>query len=284
MTKISEIQKRDGSVVPFEKSKVEQAIFKAARSVGGKDRIEAKKLSDSVLLEMEKQLEGIPTVEQVQDIVEKVLIEAGHAKTTKAYIVYRQKRAESRKEKAQVLEKTFLDEVDKRFDINALKVLKARYLKKDENGKLIENPKQLFTRVATHLGIPEIFYDENIYDINAKQKVFEIEDFNASEYGNKFSIGKFKFNEFHMDGLRRIYERYNQEKKMKVSWSQFLELLGQGYFSSYEANVEEFYSLMVEKKFMPNTPAIANFGNSLGMGSACFVWLFVCPGWVGSRW
>ncbi|MCH7697126.1 MAG: hypothetical protein IIB73_12750, partial [Proteobacteria bacterium] len=53
--------------------------------------------------------------------------------------------------------------------------------------------------------------------------------------------------------------------------SELLELLEEGYFASYEKNIEELYSLMVTKKFMPNTPAIANFGNSLGMGSACFV-------------
>ena len=256
--------------MPFEESKIANAIFKAARSVGGKDMDQARKLANIVTKEL-KQIEGIPTVEHVQDTVEKVLIEAGHAKTAKAYIVYRQKRAELREQKMRVLEKDYLDEVDKRFDINALRVLKSRYLKKDEKGKLIETPKQLFTRIAIHSAIPDIFYDEKIYDINAKQNTFELEKFNAAEYDDKISIGRYKLNQYHMDGVRRIYERYNKEKKIKVSWSQFLELLKKGYFSNYEKSIEEFYSLMVERKFMPNTPAIANFGNSLGMGSACFV-------------
>ena len=271
ISRISEIKKRDGSVVEFDRSKIANAIFKAARSVGGQDREEADNLADKVIGELEKETEGIPTVEQLQDLVEKVLIEAGHAKTAKAYIVYRQKRAEAREEKMRVLEKDYLDEVDKRFDVNALRVLKARYLKKDEKGKLIETPKQLFTRVSTHLGIPEIFYDEKVFDINERQNVFEIEEFNKEEHDNKLSIGKYKLNQYHMEGVRRLYERYNKQKKMKVSWSQFLELLEQGYFNKYEKNIDEFYNLMVEKKFMPNTPAIANFGNSLGMGSACFV-------------
>ncbi|MBI2208446.1 adenosylcobalamin-dependent ribonucleoside-diphosphate reductase [Candidatus Woesearchaeota archaeon] len=269
-SKISEIKKRDGSVAAFDSSKIANAIFKAARSVGGQDRNEADKLADKVVKELEKETEGIPTVEQLQDLVEKVLIEAGHAKTAKAYIVYRQKRAEAREEKMRVLEKDYLDDVDKRFDVNALRVLKARYLKKDDKGKLIETPKQLFTRISTHLGIPEIFYDEKVFDINEKQNVFEIEEFNKEEQDNKVSIGKYKLNQYHMEGVRRLYERYNKQKKMKVSWSQFLELLEQGYFNNYERNIDEFYSLMVEKRFMPNTPAIANFGNSLGMGSACF--------------
>jgi ribonucleoside-diphosphate reductase alpha chain len=168
-----------------------------------------------------------------------------------------------------VLEKDYLDEVDKRFDVNALRVLKSRYLKKDDKGKLTETPKQLFTRVAVHSAIPDIFYDEQIYDIHGKQNTYEIANFNPED--DKFSIGKFKLNQFHMDGIRRIYERYNKDRKMMVSWSQFLELLGQKYFDKYEKNIEDFYNVMVEKKFMPNTPAIANFGNSLGMGSACFV-------------
>ncbi|MAE42530.1 ribonucleoside-diphosphate reductase [Candidatus Woesearchaeota archaeon] len=268
---ISEIKKRDGSVVEFEKSKIANAILKAAGSIGGQNKEEAEKLADGVVKELEKQAEGIPTVEQLQDLVEKILIETGHVKTAKAYIVYRQKRAEQRKEKMKVLEKDYLDEVDKRFDVNALRVLKSRYLRRDEKGKLIEDPKQLFTRVAVHLGIPEIFYDEQVYDVNSNQNVFEIGDFNPAEYGNKFSIGKYKLNRYHMEGMRRVYERYNKEKKMKVSWSQFLELLEQGHFKEYEKFVEEYYNLMVERKFMPNTPAIANFGNSLGMGSACFV-------------
>ncbi|MBI2651450.1 ribonucleoside-diphosphate reductase, adenosylcobalamin-dependent [Candidatus Woesearchaeota archaeon] len=268
---ISEIRKRDGSIVPFEKSKIVNAILKAAISVGGKNREEAEKITDVVIEELEKNLEGIPTVEHVQDTIEKVLIELGHAKTAKAYIVYRQKRAELREQKMRLLEKDFLDDVDKNFDLNALRVLKARYLKKDEKGKLIETPKQLFTRVAIHAALPDIFYDEKVYDISSKQNSFELPDFNQAEFDNKFSIGKYKLNQYHMEGIRRIYGRYNKEKNMKVSWSQFLDLLNNNYFNKYEKAIDDFYGLMVEKKFMPNTPAIANFGNSLGMGSACFV-------------
>src|SRR3989338_11200308 len=231
MAKISEIKKRDGSVVSFEESKIANAIYKAASSVGGKDLEEAKRIAARVLKELESEVEGIPTVEQVQDMVEKVLIELGHAKTAKAFIVYRQKRAELREQKMKLLEKDYLDDVDKEFDLNALKVLKARYLKKDENGKLIETPKQLFTRVAVHSAIPDIFYDNKLYDINAGQNTFELDGFSAAEHENKFSVGKYKLNQYHIEGVRRIYERHNKDKKMKVYWSQFLELLEDGYFN-----------------------------------------------------
>ena len=269
--RISEVKKRDGSVAPFEEAKIANAIFKAARSVGGKDVEAANKLASQVTKHLEKECEGIPTVEQVQDTVEKVLIEAGHAATAKAYIVYRQKRAELREQKMKVLEKDYLDEVDKKFDLNALRVLKARYLKKNEKGKLIETPKELFTRVAVHCALPDIFYDEKVYDITSSHNTFEIGEFDQEEFDNKFSIGKYKLNQYHMEGVRRLYGRYNKDKKMKVSWSQFLELLEDGYFNKYEKGIDDFYNLTVDRKFMPNTPAIANAGNSLGMLSACFV-------------
>ena len=69
LQKISEIKKRDGSVVKFERNKIATAIFKAARSVSGKDRNEAEKLADKVIKQLEK-IEGIPTVEQLQDLLE----------------------------------------------------------------------------------------------------------------------------------------------------------------------------------------------------------------------
>jgi ribonucleoside-diphosphate reductase alpha chain len=271
MAGISKIRKRDGNIVEFEKSKIENAIFKAARAVGGKDREETAKLAEEVARETEKLGKEVPTVEELQDIVEKVLIKEGHAKTAKAYIVYRQERYELRKQKILVLEKDNLDEVDKRFDLNALRVLKSRYLRKNEDGKLIETPKQLFTRVATHTALADLFYDEKVFDLNAKSPVFETEDMKFEDFGEKFSIGKYKLNRYHLEGLKRIYDRFNRQKQIKVSWSQFLDLIKDKYFDKYEKNIDEFFELMTRRKFLPNTPAIANFGNPLGMGSACFV-------------
>lgn len=97
---ISRVQKRNGDIVDFDLVKIEEAIFKAAKSVGGKDRNETIRLSNMV----EKILNeaygvGIPNVEDIQDIVEKVLIEEGHAKTAKAYILYRNKHEELREVK-----------------------------------------------------------------------------------------------------------------------------------------------------------------------------------------
>ncbi|MEM4255081.1 MAG: ribonucleoside triphosphate reductase [Candidatus Norongarragalinales archaeon] len=89
------IIKRDGTQVPFNKEKIANAIFKAAKAVGGSDFREARKIADVVVELLAKESET-PTVEHVQNLVEKTLIERGHAKTAKAYILYRDQHARIR--------------------------------------------------------------------------------------------------------------------------------------------------------------------------------------------
>lgn len=270
---IKQIKKRDGSVVDFDKGKITNAIFKAARAAGGKDKETAERLASLVIEVLEKKLSkgAVPAVEEVQDMVEKILIEEGHAKTAKGYILYRQQRALIRKEKAAVLEKEEIDEVDKRFDVNALRVLKSRYLRKDETGKLVETPKQLFTRIAVHVTIPELFYDQAVWSVKGGEPLHTEEAFEAAKNDGHFSIGKYKLNQYHLEALKRLYDRHNKNGNMKVYFGEFLKLLKNGYFNKYEPLADQFFDLMAYRKFLPNTPAIANFGAMLGMGSACFV-------------
>lgn len=102
MAKITEVKKRDGRCVPFDEKKIADAIFSAARAVGGEDRALANDLSGVVRLFMEKRfVNEAPSIEDIQDMVEKVLIETGHARTAKAYILYRNKRRDLR-ERTQV--------------------------------------------------------------------------------------------------------------------------------------------------------------------------------------
>ncbi len=95
---ITKIKKRDGRVVEFVPERVTKAIYKAAKSIGGTDDNTAVDLARKVItvLEYKYDLHEVPTVEDIQDIVERVLIKSGHAKTAKAYIIYRQQRAEMR--------------------------------------------------------------------------------------------------------------------------------------------------------------------------------------------
>jgi ribonucleoside-diphosphate reductase alpha chain len=272
-SRITQIRKREGHIVQFNKEKITNAIYRAITATGGRDHALAESLSNGVveILDEKYGSDAIPAVEDVQDVVERVLVENGQAKVAKNYIIYRQKRAELRREKQRVLEKEVIDEVDKLFDLNALKVLKARYLKKDETGKLIETPKQLFTRIAVHSSLPDLFYDPMIYDLNKKQNTHDSESFDPLQYNERVSIGKYVLNRYHLEALKRMYDRFNRDGAMRVSWSNFLEKLRAGEFNKFQKSIDAFYALMVTRKFMPNTPAIANFGNVLGMGSACFV-------------
>jgi ribonucleoside-triphosphate reductase (formate) len=95
---VLKIRKRDGSVVNFHKEKIAEAIWKAARAVGGKDKEKANKISDMVLERINELYGeyGIPEVEEVQDVVEKILIKQGHDQVAKAYILYRKSRDELR--------------------------------------------------------------------------------------------------------------------------------------------------------------------------------------------
>jgi ribonucleoside-diphosphate reductase alpha chain len=271
--KLTQIKKRDGRVVPFDQEKITNAIYKAIVATGGRDRALAESLSKRVveILDEKYGAEIIPAVEDVQDVVERALVENGQARVAKAYIIYRQQRAEIRSEKQKVLEKDSIDEVDKAFDLNALRVLKARYLKKDESGKLIETPKQLFTRIAVHAALPDLLYDMEIYDITKKQPRHTEENFDPELFHDKVSIGKYALNRYHLQALKRMYDRFNRNGEARTTWEAFFEMLKSGRFNKYEESIDKFYGIMVTRKFMPNTPAIANFGNVLGMGSACFV-------------
>lgn len=96
-TTIQYVVKRDGRRVPFNEKKIAEAIFKAAQAVGGDDRSLAEELAAVVAVFLERKFkEQNPGIEDIQDTVEKVLIETGHAKTAKAYILYRDKRARIR--------------------------------------------------------------------------------------------------------------------------------------------------------------------------------------------
>ena len=125
---IKSIIKRNGQEVNFNINKIAAAIFKAAESVGGKNEQLASSLAQKVILELRKKLPGkTPTVDNVQDLVEKVLIEEGHAKTAKAYILYRYKKKEQRERRELIMGKESSDE-NLLFSDEALKILERRYL------------------------------------------------------------------------------------------------------------------------------------------------------------
>lgn len=91
------IKKRDGRVVPFDSSKITSALAKAGQATGEFEDREAKKLTLRVLtLAHELRLGPVPEVEEIQDIVERVLLDSPYYKTAKAYILYREQHAQIR--------------------------------------------------------------------------------------------------------------------------------------------------------------------------------------------
>jgi len=195
---IAKIKKRDGSIVEFDQNKITIAIGKAIAAVNAKNGHVAEKLSGEVVDILEKRFAGkIPGVEDVQNIVEEVLIRYGYSDVAKAYILYRQKRAEIREAKR------FLGVTDDlKLGVNAVQVLKRRYLLKDEESRVIETPSQMFRRVARAIAAVDLQYDR-------KADLKKTED--------------------------------------------------------------EFYRLMANLEFLPNSPTLMNAGTDIGQLSACFV-------------
>lgn len=153
---ILEIKKRSGRIVAFELKKIARAIHKALLAAKEKDGQIAEELAQKVVLRLGKRYAGkIPGVENVQDIVEETLIKEGYAKAAKAFILYRQKRAEVRATK-----KFFGIEDELKLTVNAARVLEKRYLLKDETGNIIETPSQMFRRVAKEIAAVDSLYDK----------------------------------------------------------------------------------------------------------------------------
>lgn len=92
------VRKRDGRLVDFNKEHIVGVIWKAAQAVGGTNRERAETLAALVIEDLVQRFgdEGVPTVEEIQDAVERILIEEGHARTAKAFILYRKQHNEMR--------------------------------------------------------------------------------------------------------------------------------------------------------------------------------------------
>ena len=279
---IMNIKKRDGRVVSFTHSKISNAIYKALVVTGKADYPLAEKLANNVVQKMVQSGYGasgkvaVASVEDVQDIVESILIEESLSETAKAYILYRHERRKVRDEKMRVLNKKVLDEVDKVFDINSLRVLAARYLLRDNNGEIIEGPKQMFERVAILVALADILHDSQLFNLAGghNQNIEEAEKYYAKidDFDLKLKIGDYYYlNKYHFECLIRHYVSLAKMGCMKVGFKELLRMMAENKLSVYEERIKEYYNLMVSRDFLPNTPTLMNAGARLGQLSACFV-------------
>jgi ribonucleoside-diphosphate reductase alpha chain len=148
------IRKRDGRVVEFDSSRIANAIGKAFTALRIEDARAVSKLAAKVMgIAQQRFNSAIPGVEDIQNLVEEVLIDAGYAEVARTYILYRQKRSEIREAKK------YLGVADDlKLSVSATEVLKKRYLRRDEKGLVAETPGEMFARVADHVSKAETKY------------------------------------------------------------------------------------------------------------------------------
>ena len=157
---IATVRKRSGELVSFDAEKITIAIEKAMRTLDIRNRKKAEALTHDIVFLLEENStafrDGIPSIEQIQDTVEEIL-ERHDERVFKAYSLYRRSRGIARE-----IKEYFEIHDDLKLDVNALKVLQERYLLKDEDGKIVETPTQLFRRVAKAIAAQDIKYGSDV--------------------------------------------------------------------------------------------------------------------------
>lgn len=153
---ITKIRKRDGRIVEFNPERIRNAIHKAFVAVKLEDGEKAERLTREVVRLLEERFrEKIPSVEDAQDAVIEVLRKNGFDEVAAEYQAYRKRKEEIRRLRAQ------LGIEEPKLTVNALEVLKRRYLLKDENERIIETPAQMFRRVARAIAKVDRRYGED---------------------------------------------------------------------------------------------------------------------------
>lgn len=142
---IYKVQKRNGSISDFSIEKINKAIKSAIDAIGKKDTVAAEILAADVNRELEERYEdSIPTVENIQDVVEDILIQYGYTEVAKAYILYREKRNESREDRNVVVEvddtiSEYLDKLDWRVNANSNQGYSLGGMILNSSGKITAN-------------------------------------------------------------------------------------------------------------------------------------------------
>jgi ribonucleoside-diphosphate reductase alpha chain len=153
---LSKIKKRDGSLVDFDAERIKDAVHKAFLAVELGDGEKAETVTTKVVRLLERKFpHATPSVEDAQDAVVKVLHDEGYAKVATEYEDFRKKKEELRALREKI-------GYEPKLTVNAMEVLKARYLLRDEQENIVEKPTQLFGRVAKAIAKADAKYGDNV--------------------------------------------------------------------------------------------------------------------------
>ncbi|MEM1588141.1 MAG: ribonucleotide reductase N-terminal alpha domain-containing protein [Candidatus Bathyarchaeia archaeon] len=152
---INKIRKRDGRIVDFDSKRIKDAVHRAFIAVKLEDGEKAEEVTEEVVKLLEEKFKDkIPSVEDAQDLVIEVLKRKGYSEVAEEYQSYRERKKEIRE-----LRKV-LGFPEPKLTVNALEVLKTRYLLRNEFGEIIETPSQMFMRVAKAISKADAIYGE----------------------------------------------------------------------------------------------------------------------------
>jgi len=169
----AKVTRRDGSVVKFNKTKIQSAVERAALEVlGEKDKAGsvARRVTEVVIERLAQKYKGkVPHIENIQDTVEAVLMSEGYNHIARAYIVYRESHTQLRFTKSALGLKD-----DLKLPVNTMEVLKRRYLLKDQNRNIVETPSELFRRVAHHVTQAENNYKSQFNAEDVEEKFYQM--------------------------------------------------------------------------------------------------------------
>ena len=139
---LTNIKKRDGTIAVFDRERIKDAVHKAFLAVELGDGEKAESVTNEVVQILERKFsQTTPTVEDAQDAVVTVLQKEGYQKVALEYQDFRNKKQELRALREKI-------GFEPKLGVNAMEVLKARYLLRDEEENIFEKPTQLFRRVA----------------------------------------------------------------------------------------------------------------------------------------
>jgi ribonucleoside-diphosphate reductase alpha chain len=159
---ISKIRKRDGRIVDFDGRHIRDAVYKAFIAVELQDGEKAELVTREVVRLLERKFEGkVPSVEDAQDAVVRVLKEKGYEKVAEGYQGYREKKQEIRTLRQK------LEIEEPKLTVNALEVLRQRYLLRDEVERIVESPAELFKRVARAVAGADSNYGGNPNEVES---------------------------------------------------------------------------------------------------------------------